>query len=302
MRISPDTSQIVLSALETLDTREQQDIQQLSSGRRVNVDSDDPAAAAAEVHIAYQMDSTNQYSQNVSNLASELQTADSSLNSATTALQQAISLGVEGANNTLSQQNRMAIAQQIQGITQQVLGVANLSYNGHYVFAGTANSAPPYQSDGNGGVTYQGNDGTNEVEVQNGQSIQVNQPGSQLFSAPGADVFAALEDLTNALQSTTSTTEDIGNAVTSLRTAYDQLTTARCFYGNTIDQLTSVQQALGTTKIQLSAQQNSTIGVDMDSAATDLSATETARNATVQAAAMLNGLSLMDYISAVGAQ
>jgi flagellar hook-associated protein 3 FlgL len=202
----------------------------------------------------------------------------------------------------LSQQNRTAIAQQVQGITQQVLNVANLSYNDHYVFAGTANSNPPYQSNGNGGVTYQGNDGINYVEVQNGQTIQANQPGSQLFSAPGTDVFEALENLTNALESSTTTTEDIGNAVTSLRTAYDQLTTARCFYGNTIDQLFSVQQSLSTTNIQLSAQQNSTIGADMDSVATDLSATETARNATVQAAAMLNGLSLMDYISTLTTQ
>ncbi|HTV65680.1 MAG TPA: flagellar hook-associated protein FlgL [Bryocella sp.] len=302
MRISPETSQLVLNALQNLENSEQQDIQQLSTGRRVNADSDDPAAAAVEVNLAYQMDSTNQYLQSISDLASELQTADSSLNSAGTAIQQAISVGVEGANGTLSQQDRTALAQQVQGITQQVLNVANLTYNGRFVFGGTADSQPPYQSDGNGGVTYQGNDGVNYVEVQDGQTIAVNEPGSQLFSAPGTNVFQALEDLSNALESNSSTTEDIGNAVTSLRSAYDQLTTARCFYGNTIDQLLSVQQSQNTAKIQLSAQQNNVVGIDLDAAASNLSNAQTAQNATVEAAASLNSLSLMDYISAIGAQ
>jgi flagellar hook-associated protein 3 FlgL len=244
------------------------------------------------------MDSCDQYLRSISSVDSELQTADSSLNSAVTALQRAITLGVEGANGTLSQQDRNTLAQEVTGITQQVLSVANLSYNGHYVFAGTDNSQPPYVADGTGTVAYQGNDNVNSVEIGVGHSVAVNQPGSQLFSAAGADVFQALNNLTTALEDPSSTTDDIGDATTAVRTAYDQLTAARSFYGSTIDQLVSTEDFLNSENVQLGQQQNSTVGVDMNVAATNLTSAEAARTATVQAAASVNQVSLMDYLSA----
>lgn len=300
MRISPQMSQIILAALNTSDQAEQTALQQLTSGRRVNQPSDDPAAAAQEVNISGQMNADDQYTRSISSISSELQTADSSLNSAVTALQSAISLGTEGANGTLSQQDRNTIAQQINDVSQLVLGVANLSYNGVYVFGGTADSQPPYVVDNTGTVQYQGNNDVNSVEVAPGQSVAVNQPGSQLFSATGASVFTALSNLATALQDSNSTSQDIGNAVTQLRGAYDQLTSARTFYGSAVDQLASTQDFLNNENVQLSNQQNSTIGIDMNVAVTNLTQAEESRTATVEAAASINNVTLMDYLSSTG--
>ncbi len=301
MRISPQTTQILLNALKISDQSEQSALEQMTTGRRVNVASDDPSAAALEVNIADQMAGCDQFLRSASSVYSELQTADSSLNSAVTALQLAISLGVEGANGTMSQQNRDTVAQEVTGISQQVLSVANLTYNGHYVFAGTASSQPPYVADGTGpgGVSYQGNDGVNSVEIESGQSVDINQPGSQLFSASGANVFQALNDLAKALQDPSSTTDDIGNATTEVRNAYDQLTSARTFYGSTSDRVLSAQDFLNSEKVSLGQQQNTTVGIDMSVAATNLTNAEEARNATVQAAASLSSTTLMDYISGI---
>ncbi|MGA2370679.1 MAG: flagellar hook-associated protein FlgL [Candidatus Korobacteraceae bacterium] len=291
-------SDLVLNALETSDTSEQNALTQLTSGRRVNSDSDDPAAAAQEVNISSRMNNCDQYLRSITSITSELQTADSSLNSVVTALQQAMSLGTEGANGTLSEQNRTTIAQQIKGISQEVFSVANLSYNGTYVFAGTATTKPPYLLDPSapGGVFYQGNGDVNSVEVAQGESVAVNQPGSELFSSPDANVFVALDDLSTALESNSST-DDIGDAVTELRSAYDQLTSARTFYGSTVDQIVGTQVFLDSESVQLASQQNSTVGIDMDVAVTDLTNAEESRAATVQAASSMNGTSLMDYLA-----
>jgi flagellar hook-associated protein 3 FlgL len=289
----------VLNALETSDQAEQTALTQVTSGRQVNVASDNPAAAAQEVNISSQMNNCDQYSRSMSSIYSELQTADSALNSVVTSLQAAISLGTAGANGTMTQQNRDTVAQQIQNVSQQVFNVANLSYNGVYVFAGTASSQPPYIWDNNvaGGVKYQGNDGVNSVEIAAGESIAVNQPGSMLFSDPASSVFVALDDLSTALEDSNSTTEDIGNAVTELRGAYDQLTSARTFYGSTVDQILSTQVFVNNESVQLAQQQNSTVGVDMNIAVTNLTNAEQSRAATVQAAASLNGPTLMNYLS-----
>jgi flagellar hook-associated protein 3 FlgL len=291
-------SNLVLNALETSDESEQGALTQLTSGRRVNADSDDPAAAAQEVNISSQMNDCDQYLRSITSLTSELQTADSSLNSVVTALQQAISLGTEGANGTLSEPDRTSIAQQIKGISQEVFSVANLSYNGTYVFGGTETTQPPYVLDNSaaGGVSYKGNDDVNSVEVAQGESVAVNQPGSQLFSAPDANVFVALDDLTTALESN-GTTDDIGDAVTQLRSAYDQLTSARTFYGSTVDQIVGTQVFLDSESVQLAQQQNGTVGIDMDVAVTYLTNAEESRAATVQAASSLQGMTLMDYLA-----
>lgn len=302
MRISPQNTAVLLNALKISDQSEQTALQQMSTGRRVNQASDDPSAAAMEVNIAYQIDSCDQYLRSISSIYSELQTADSSLSSAVTAIQRAITLGVEGANGTMSVGDRATVAEEIKGISQQILSVANLSFNGHYVFGGTDNSQPPYVADSAspGGVAYQGNDKVNFVEIETGRVIAVNEPGSQLFSAAGANVFQALDDLTTALQNPGSTTDDISDATTELRSAYDQLTSARAFYGSTSDELLSTEDFLNSEKVQFGQQQNSMIGIDLNVAATNLANAEAARNATVQAAASLSGMTLMDYISSVG--
>jgi len=54
-----------------------------------------------------------------------LQTTDSTLSSVVTALQRAISLGVEGANGTLSDPDRAAIASELTSIRQQMMSLAS---------------------------------------------------------------------------------------------------------------------------------------------------------------------------------
>jgi flagellar hook-associated protein 3 FlgL len=295
MRISPYITQTELNAMSAASQAEQTALLQLTTGKRVNVASDDPSAAAREVAIASQSGDCDQFLRSISSISAELQTADSALSSGVTALQQAISLGVEGANGTMSQNDRAALASQVQSISQQLMSVANLSYNGKYVFAGTADSQPPYVAAA-GGVTYQGNDSVNQVEIEAGQTIAVNQPGSQLFSAAGANAFQALNDLATALQSSSSTTDDIANATNEVRTAYDQLNSARTFYGSTLDQLNDGQNFLNSEKLQLTQQSSDLVGVDMNQAATNLANAETARNAALQATASIGNLSLFDYL------
>jgi len=294
MRI-PDTSQILLNALSVSDQAEQKALLQMTTGLRVNSPADDPSAAAREVGIRSQSDACDQYLRSIASVSAELQTADSALSSGVSALQRAITLGVEGANGTMSQSDRAGLAREVQSIAQQMLGIANLTFNGRYVFGGTADSQPPYVNTA-GGIVYQGNNSVNQVEIEAGLTVAINQPGSQLFSAAGASVFQALGDLATVLQSSGSTTDDIANATNEVRAALDQLSSARVFYGSTLNQINSTQTFLNSEKLQLTQQTSDLVGVDMNEAATNLANAETARNAALQAAASVGNLSLFNYL------
>ena len=296
MRINPDITPDILTAISQAELQQQKAVQEVATGKRVNVPSDDPAAAAALVQNESLSSQTDQYLQNTSSIEGLLQTADSALSSVVTSLNQAIGLGVQGSTGTLSASDRQAVAQQVQGIFDQVIQLANSSYQGSYIFAGTATTAPPYVVDATqtDGVKYNGNTDLNTVGIANGRSIQINLPGSQVFQSAGGDVMGALQQLITALQS--GNTVASGNATTQLRSALDTLSQQRVFYGNAMNQLTSNQAFLQQEKVNLQTQQNDLVGIDTAQAALDLSKSEMAYNAGLAAAAKVLPPSLMDYL------
>jgi flagellar hook-associated protein 3 FlgL len=194
MRVNPNPLPDLLSALEQTQQQINTDEQQVASGQSVNVPSDNPANAALLVINANQTADADQYLRSLGSIQGEMQNADSALSSVVTILQRAISLGTEGANGTNNATDRQAIAGELQGIQSQLIGIANLSYQGNYVFAGTATQTAPYVLDSNSpsGVNYVGNDNTNQIAVGDNLNVQTNLPGSQLFSNPGTDVFQAI--------------------------------------------------------------------------------------------------------------
>ena len=279
IRVNPDMYSVILNGLQTNAQQEDQALQQVSSGQKLNSLSDNPAAAASLVNLRMQSSSDTQYLQNITSLTGSLNVADSALSSVVEALTTAQSLGVEGANGTLNAQNQQALAQQIQGIQQEILGLANTSYNGEYLFSGTATTTQPYVADASAasGVTYNGNDNTNSVEISEGQAMPINLPGSQLFSNATTNVFQSLQDLYTAL----NTNGNIAGATTEVQNALNYVSTQQTFYGNSVDRLNNAQTFLTQEQTQLTETESNTLDVDMATAVTDLTQTETTQQALV---------------------
>ena len=136
MRVNPNYTPDLLAALNQTQLDAQQALLQISSGKSVNQPSDDPAAAALLIANHDQTIFTSGYLQSLTSVQGQLQVADSTLSSVVTALQRSISLGVEGANGTLSQDDRAAVASELQGIRDQILSLANTSFQGRFLFPG----------------------------------------------------------------------------------------------------------------------------------------------------------------------
>jgi flagellar hook-associated protein 3 FlgL len=287
IRLNPNPLPDLLAAIQQSEQSVNTATLQLSSGLRVNHLSDDPAASAAIVLNHNQAGQDDQFLQNITSLQPRFQVADSSLSNVVTALTSAISLGTEGANGTLNTGDRQAIAAEVQGIQSQLVSLANATYQGSYLFAGTAVGTQPFTLNaGTGAVTYNGNANVNSVQVSNGDTIQANVPGSQLFLNASGSVFNAIQDLTTALQ----TNGNIGAAVTELQTALTTVSTQRVFYGNALNQLTSSENFLNQDVLNLSTQANSLVGVDFATAASNLVQAQTAEQATLSASARVLSL------------
>ncbi|SEF63357.1 flagellar hook-associated protein 3 [Bryocella elongata] len=118
--------------------------QQVSTGLRVQQLSDDPSASANMVRSLMESANVDQYTKNVSSLQSSMQTASSALSQVVTAMNSAISSGTAGASDSLAASNRDSIASQVEGLLQTVVSSANTSYQGSYLFGGSASSTPPF--------------------------------------------------------------------------------------------------------------------------------------------------------------
>ena len=294
MRVNPDIYSLVLSGLQANSQRENQALQQIGSGQKLNSLSDNPTAAASLVNIRMDSSSDTQYLQNITSLTGPLQVAGSALSSVVEALTSAQTLGVEGANGTNNTQNRQAIAQEIQGIQQEVLGLANTTYDGQYLFSGTATTTQPYVADASSpsGVIYNGDNKTNSVEVSDGQAMPINLPGSQLFSNATTNVFQSLQDLYTAL----NTNGDVGSATTEVQNALNYVSTQQTFYGNSVDRLNNAQTFLTQEQTQLSVTESSTLAVDMATAVANLSQTITTQQALLAAGGKISQSNLFDYL------
>lgn len=294
IRVNPDLYSVIRSGLQTNAQQQDQALQQVSTGQKLNSLSDNPAAVASLVVQRMQSSSDSQYLQNITSLTGSLNVADSAISSVVEALTSAQSLGVEGANGTVNAQNRQALAQQIQGIQQEIMGLANTSYNGQYLFSGTKTTTQPYVADATAasGVTYNGNSKTDSVEISQGQAMPINLPGSQLFSNATTGVFQSLQDLYTAL----NTNGDIGSATAKVQSALAYVSAQQTFYGNSVDRLNNAQTFLTQEQTQLSETEGSTLDVDMSKAVTDLAQSETTQQALVMAGAKISQVNLFDYL------
>jgi flagellin-like hook-associated protein FlgL len=118
-------------------------LQQVTTGLRVNQPSDDPGAAATMTISLASSATVDQFTSNISSLTSQMQTADSSFSSFVSSLNSAVTLGTSGANGTVSTANKQALATELEGVLSSVVAQGNASYQGVYLFAGSASSTLP---------------------------------------------------------------------------------------------------------------------------------------------------------------
>ena len=296
MRVSPNLSTDVLAGIQQSQAQLQTALQQVSTGQRVNLPGDDPAAAAAIVGNLARSANDDQYTTNANAALGATQTADSVLTSVTALLTKAVSIGTEGATGTETAANRQSLATEVQTILASVVSEANTTYQGVPIFSGTATPSAVFVADSSSssGYTYQGNAEVNQVQVGDNLSVTVNIPGDQLFTNGAGSVLGSLNQLATALSSGTSTS--IASATSGVTTALNYLSAQHVVFGSSINQLQAQETFLSQDKVTLSTQATNLIGIDPATAAENLAQAEAQNSAVLAAAAKVLPTTLLDYL------
>ncbi|HEY3703675.1 MAG TPA: flagellar hook-associated protein FlgL [Terracidiphilus sp.] len=300
MRVDPSYITNLVGSLNSTQANAQQLTAELSSGVRVTSLSKDPLAAGQNVLLLNQMQQDDSFTESSSLVTGQLQVADSALGQAVSQLTQAISLATAANNGTMNASNRSSIANQIAGIRAELLTLANSSYQGQYIFAGGKTTSVPFSLSTAGSpatVTYSGDSGVNYLESPNGQKIQLNVPGNQIFAGNGTkSMFAALNSLiADYSTGTLNTTEAVADT-TALSDSMNWISQQRVTIDNSITQLSAASTAVSSQQVQLTAAQTNLMQADVADVSTQLAMTETQQTALESVIAQLGSGSLFDKL------
>jgi flagellar hook-associated protein 3 FlgL len=293
-----------LSDLNSAETRISVANRELSSGYRVNQASDDPGSIDAILSYQSQIDQVMQIQQNLSQATSAANVADSALSTANNLLDQLTSIAAEGASSTTSTATMSSLGQQVQSVQQELVTLANTTFNGTYVFGGDNATTPPYTFNWSvaGGVV-QNTTPSNTIAVSNanGTSLVVSQTAQSIFDSTNStgtptagNIFQNVYALGQALQSGNKAA--VQTAATSIQASVVQLGQATTDNGNILNWLQQSTSAATSTLSNLQSQLGSLRDADAAQAATDLSTAETAEQAAIAARGTLQIKSLFSYL------
>jgi flagellar hook-associated protein 3 FlgL len=210
-------------------------------------------------------------------------------------LTQAVSLATNANNGTMDASDVKSISSQISGIRDEVQSLANSSYQGQYIFAGGQTGTPPFSTSASTSpavTNYSGDSDVNYIELPNGQKIQLNVPGDQIFQGSGANsVFGALNALiADYASGSVDTTQAVGDTE-ALGSALNYVSQQRVTVDNSITQISAASSAVTNEQTQLTTAQTGLMQADIGTVSTQLSLAETQQTALEDVIAQLESAS-----------
>lgn len=269
----------------------------ISSGKRINKPSDDPVGTGQVLDYRKTISSIDQYSRNIAHGESQLNVTDSTLGEVENLIMRAKELALFQATATANQETREITAEEVKGIYDHVLQLANTKLGNNYIFAGYKTDTPPF-SHVDYDATYNGDDGEIKIIAGENVNVKININGDEVFTgealADGVNVFNILKELKVGLESNDTTA--ISDQIESLDKALDQVLTARTETGAKLNQLETTKNYWADFKLNFETMLSETEDADIIKVMTDLQNQGTAYQASLSSAANIIQTSLLDFL------
>ena len=300
---------------------------QLTTGVRVNKPSDsvDSGSIARYQTLIAKVDS---YGTTIAQAKSFLEFQDSIISQSTEIITRAKEIAQQAANETLSSQSRAQLAEEVYQLRDQFANLANSNYQGRYVYGGSDDDDPPYDTDeylepASGAAktryVFDAEAGTEEgktVRVTDGISVTLNTPANQVFGTG----MEALERLSRTLAGYTTLpdgsgtpdgtgaaytfpddyhaqTEDIRDAINLLNQSRDSdLIPERVSLGGRLRRLETGQALLELSKNSAKEVLSRLQDADETEAAANLQQAQTALQASYAVTAKVLRMTILDYV------
>ena len=297
---SLDSSAVTfLNGLNLIQRRSERAQTQLTTGLKINAVEDDPNNIALLLQTRSELNRSQQISSNLTQVKAEVDTGEASLSSAVTLLQRAQTLATQGQSGILSADSRQQLAGEVDGVLQQLVGIANTSAGGRFLFAGDTDQTTPYTLDLTQAAplsAYQGSASTRQIEHPDGTLFSVAKTAQQIFDSPNPsnNVFQAVNGLRTALRNNDQT--GIDASISTLKSADTYLNTQLSFYGTAQDRIADGISFGNTLTTQLQTRLGGLQDADVTQAITEFQQAGIQQQAALSARSKFPRSSLFDYL------
>ncbi|HTO19859.1 MAG TPA: flagellar hook-associated protein FlgL [Pseudomonas sp.] len=272
-------------------------MQQMATGKRIIVPSDDPIASVRLLRIAREEASLNQYQHNIDSLKGRLSAAETNLQAGSDTLLEMRDLLLWAANRGANSDDDLgSMASELDTLKETFVSYLNVrDEEGRYYFSGTKTDQRAVTLAA-GAYTLTGNDKPREVAVANGVLIKDNVTATDVLAgAPGfLNQLNVLVDL--MLNNPASITTHIGDAIGSLDKVLASLSGQITELGgrqNTLSLLKDSQADVSLVNQKIEGELSS---LDYAEASLDLSNYQVALQATQKSYLKLHSLNLFDLM------
>ncbi len=289
----------MISGLNTAEAQQANDEEQLSTGSTINQPSDNPAGAAQILQLNASLARAQQYASNASDAQGWLSLGNSTMNQIISTLQQAKQVveSVSGANLSNQPGSLQALADQVSSIGTSLLNLANTTYGGQAIFAGTGNVSQAYDQNGN----YLGGGAAPTRTVAPGVQVSVGVTGDQVFGSGTSGLLGStgvLAQISQDLQ--TGTTASINNVQTTdlqaLDQAIDQVTAQAATMGANYQQVQAFSQQATNSQQVLQTQMSGIDSTNIAQVTTQLTESQQSFQAALWATSQLSQDSLVQFL------
>ncbi len=264
----------------------------ISSGKQFTKASENPLGMAKALDYRKALDSVDQYVSNVSHARSGLDNGEATLSDIGELLNQARELALSQTTGTASPESRKVAAGEVRQLRDQLIQLANTKQDDRYMFGGRNADTPPYDSlDPEAG--FQGDDGGFSVIVGDGVTMDAAVSGQQAFGNP-ADPVLVLTNLINGMEANDPSA--ISAQLDPLDQALAQITNERADVGTRLNRLDATETHWDVFKINVEQMLSNTEDVDLTQAIMDLTAQQSAFQASLASASKIIQPSLLDYL------
>ncbi|WP_299036310.1 hypothetical protein [uncultured Pseudokineococcus sp.] len=267
---------------------------QVSSGRAIGQPSDDVIGTDKALGIRQALAAEERFARASTDATSWLSTTDTALGNGATTLNRVRDLTVRAGAESMSAQEREAIATEIRGLRSEMLATTNATYLGRPVFGGTTGTGKAF-TEVDGVVAPTADPGTGVVRraLAPGVEVRVDTSRAQAFGEGETSVFAVLDRVEKAV---TAGSAESSAALTDVDGALGRLRTAWTDVGTRYAQVDRLRSTGTDRSLSLTAAKADVEEVDLAKSLMELSMHEKAYQAALGAAAKVVTPTIMDFL------
>jgi flagellar hook-associated protein 3 FlgL len=296
--LNPNTQQFLVN-LNKISDQMQQAQNQVTTGLKVNQVSDQPDVVSTLLATRASLSASQQVSSNLGRVKTETDAGEQALESAVTLFDQVQTLGASGVTGTATAATNATLAQQAGSYLHEMVGLADTSVEGRFIFAGDADQQSPYTVD----LTqtppvsaYLGSAATRVAQHPDGTTFSISLNAQTIFdsSDPASNVFTAITNLQTALANNDTTAIQAANA--GLSKIGDYLNQQLAFYGNVQNKVAQATDYASTQQTQLQTQIGNLQDADLTSSILQMNQAQTQEQAALQSEARIPRTTLFDFL------